>query len=87
MKVEDVYFIKRIHQRLPHSPKGGVIEVAVVCDEPENAFADLVNLPLSKSDELDIVILKPLGVFLAKRFPIHHLVGLNLILNPVTLVG
>ena len=71
---------------MPHSSKGRVIEIAMIRNEPEGAFADLVNLPLGKSDELDIVILKPLRIFLAKGFPINPLIGLNLILNPIALV-
>jgi hypothetical protein len=58
----------------------------VIRNEAEGAFADLVNLPLSKSDELDVVILKPLGIFLAKGFPINPLIGFNLIFNPIAFV-
>ena len=71
VQVKEVYFVKSVHQRLTHSTKGGVIKIAVIRDKPEDASANLVNFPLGKPDELDVVILKPLRVLLAKGFPIN----------------
>ena len=46
----------------------------MICDKAQDSFATLLDLPLGKANELDVIILKPLGVFLAERLAIDLLV-------------
>src|SRR5450830_1059387 len=74
VQIEDVQLVKGCHQRLTHTAEGRVVQVAVIGYEPEDALARLVDLPLSEADELDIVVLKPLGVLLAQGLAVYRLV-------------
>ena len=57
MQVEQINMVEAVHQRLPHPPERRIVEVAVVGDETQNSFAGLVDFPLSKPDELNIIVL------------------------------
>ena len=87
MKVKYGDFIEGIHQRLAHTSKGWVIKVAVICNKAENALTSLIDLPLRKPNEFYIVILQPLWIFLSERLSINYFVILDLIYDPIALVG
>ena len=59
VKVEHSEPRKCCHQTLPHSTKGGVIEIPVVRDVPEDADAAVVDGCLRFANEFHVVILQP----------------------------
>ncbi len=86
VQVKYMDLIERSHKRLPHAAESRIVEVAVVRNESENAFTDLIYLPLCKSYKLDIIVLQPLRILFAQRLPIYFLVRLDLPGNPSSLV-
>src|SRR5438128_503755 len=56
VQVKDVDFVEAVHKALAHATEGGIIEVAVIGNEGEDAIAGLFDAPLCESDELDIII-------------------------------
>src|SRR5579859_7248486 len=56
MQVKHVNFVEALHEALAHSPECGIIEVAMIGDEGQNAITGLLNTVLSKTDEFYIVI-------------------------------
>ena len=65
VQVENVDFVKRRQQALAHTAKGGVVQVGVVGNHRHHALAVLGHLPLGKAQELDVVVLQPLGISFA----------------------
>ena len=74
MQINEVNFIESLHEALAHAAEGGVVEVAVIGDEGEDALAGLVDAPLRPADEFHVVVLQPLGVALAERLAVAHVV-------------
>src|SRR2546428_6675555 len=66
MQIKNIYLIETLHQTLTHSPKSGIIQVAMIGDEGENAITRLLNAPLSKSDKLYIIVIKPFRIALSQ---------------------
>ena len=87
VQVQDVNLIEGLHEALTHAPEGGVVQVGVVGDHAHQSLARLLNLPLGEAQELHVVVLKPLGVLLTQRFPVHLLVVINQPPNPLSSVG
>ena len=93
MQVEEVDFVKGLEQALAHAAERGVIQVAMIGDHRHDAAPGLVNLPLGKAQELDVIILKP-EFFLPERLAVHGVVTLRAVqvgfeqfLRPVVLIG
>jgi len=77
VKVQNIHLIKRFHQTLAHSPKSGIIQITVIGDHAHNPVSGLLDLPLSKAQELYIIVLEPFGVSLAQRFAVHYVITLG----------
>ena len=87
MQVENVEVVEGTQQALTHAAEGRVIEIAVVGDHADNAASGLLDFPLGVAQELDVVILQPLRVFLAQGLAVHLLVIVNQAAYPVSLVA
>ena len=68
--------VEGLHEALTHSAKRRVVKVGVIRDQAHDAVSSRLDALLSDSDELDVVVLKPVPSF-AKVLPIHHLVWLD----------
>ena len=75
VQVEDIDVVESVHQALAHAAKGGVVEVAVVGDHTDDAPPGLLNFPLGKTEEFDVVVLKPFRIFLTQRLAIYLFVS------------
>src|SRR5216684_3334979 len=51
MQIEYVNFIEALHEALAHSPEGGIIKIAMIGDEGQDAITGLFNSPLRETDE------------------------------------
>ena len=65
MQVKDEEFIEAAHEAAAHAPERGVVEIAMVGDESQDALARLVDLPLGVAQEFYVVIAQP---FRLRRF-------------------
>jgi len=63
--------------RIPR--KVGLSRRLVIADKGQNAIAGLFNAPLRKPDELYIVVIEPLGIFLAQRQAVNFKVVAGLL--------
>ena len=87
VQVQDVSLIEGLHEALTHAPEGGVVQVGMVSDHAHQSLARLLDLPLGEAQELHVIVLKPLGVFLPQGFPVHLLVVFDQPQNPLPSVG
>src|ERR1700682_6012890 len=55
MQVKHVNFIEALHKTLAHSTESGIIKVAVIGDECQDAITGLLDAPLRETDEFHIV--------------------------------
>ena len=65
MQVKDEEFIEAVHEAAAHASEGGVVEIAMVGDESQDALTGLVDLPLGVAQEFYVVIAQP---FRLRRF-------------------
>ena len=83
---------KDAEQLLPHQAERGVVEIAVVGDEADDAAAGLLDVPLGQADELDVVVVQP-GLPLAEPLAAGPHVAADLVVaahepgDPVVGVG
>src|SRR5579862_2138564 len=68
---------KALHQALTHSTKGWIVQVSVIGDKAQDAVPSSIYAPLSKANELYIVILQPLWISLAKG----HIVNVVIVIE------
>ena len=69
VEVEDLDVGKDSQELVAHEAEGGVVEVAVVGDEADDAGAGLLDVPLGEADEFDVVVVEP-GFALAELLAI-----------------
>src|SRR2546427_2448044 len=77
-----MYLFRGLHQALSHAAKCQVVEIAMISNKADNAFVRFLDTPLSKTNELHIVILQPLRVAFGKRLPIDQVVVSDKCSNP-----
>jgi len=87
VQVEEVNVAESGHQLLAHPAKGGVVQIPVIGDEGQHAFAGLGDAPLPEADELHIIVLQPLGIALAERLAVHEVVIADEVADPVAAVA
>ena len=68
---------------LAHTAEGRIIQIPMVSNESQNTVAGLVDAPLTKADELDIIILQPLGVAFTKGCTIYKVVFPDQLANKI----
>src|SRR5207248_3121142 len=59
MKIKHINLLEALHSVLAHSPKSGIIKVAMIGDKGKNTIACSMNAPLSETNKFDIIILQP----------------------------
>src|SRR6202035_2659221 len=79
VEVQEVNLVEDAQKRAAHAAEGRVVEVAVVGDEADYAFAVLLDLPLREADELDVVVLQPFRIALAEPLAVDA--GIALVLR------
>ena len=77
VQIENVDFVKCFHQALAHAAKRGIVQIAMIGNHTDNTETGLLNFPLRETQELYIIILQPLGIFLAQRFSVNLIVTLR----------
>ena len=87
VQVEDVDFVKGVHQALTHAAEGRIVEIGVVRNHADDTATGLLDLPLGETQELHVVVLEPLRVLLAQWFAVHFVVVLEQAANPLAPVG
>ena len=56
VEVKNVDIVESLQQAVAHTAEGGIIEIAVICDERDDATSCLLDVPLGKTYEFYVVI-------------------------------
>ncbi len=83
VQVKHVDGIEALHETAAHSAKGGIIKVAVIGDEGQDARARAFDAPLSIAHELDIIIIEPFRVALVERYAVNCEVAGDALARPL----
>src|SRR6266487_5360658 len=75
VEIKDIYIIKTLQQAAAHATEGGIIEIAVIGDEGQDAIACLLNVPLRQAYEFHIIVTEPFCLARFFQFWTIYLVG------------
>src|ERR1035441_7955619 len=74
MQIEQVNFIKRLHEALTHTAESRTVEIAVAGDEGEDALPSLLDTPLRPAEKLHVIVLQPFGIALAQWLAVAEII-------------
>src|SRR5579872_3160382 len=91
MQVKHINGVEALHEAAAHAAEGGIIQVAMVGDEGQDAIARALDAPLSKTNEFHVIIVEPFDITLAKRLTVNLEVAIPFTMqeaaNPGTIIS
>ena len=76
VEIKDIHIIKTLQQAAAHATESGIIEIAVIGNEGQDAIACLLNVPLSQAYEFHIIVTEPFCLAGFFQFWTIRLVGI-----------